>query len=172
MLSETMRAALNKQINEEFYSAYLYLAMSADFAHKGLNGLANWFRVQALEEQVHASKIYDYVLERGGKVQLQPIAGPADAWDGPLAAFEGALAHERHITGCINDLASQAIEEKDHASGIFLQWFVTEQVEEEATAQEIVGKLQLIGDHPHGVFMLDKELAARAFVPPPANDKA
>ncbi|MFP4356689.1 MAG: ferritin [Phycisphaerae bacterium] len=171
-LSDAMGKALNGQINEELFSGYLYLSMSACFAAKSLNGIASWFRAQALEEQIHASKIFDFILERGGQVQLDAIKKPQISWDSPLEAFQAALAHEQHITECINDLVGQAEEHKDYASKVFLDWFVNEQVEEEDTAQGIVDQLELIGDNGYGLLMLDRELGQRAFVMPPADGEA
>ncbi|MBN2232379.1 MAG: ferritin [Deltaproteobacteria bacterium] len=161
MLSKKMEKAFNDQINAELYSSYLYLSMSACFSAMNFEGFAQWMKSQALEESVHAMKIYHYVIERGGDVTLQPIDGPDTKWDTPLAAFEAAYAHEQYVTGRINDLMNLAIKEKDHAATIFLQWFVSEQVEEEATADGIVKKLKLVGDKGNGLFMIDRELGAR-----------
>lgn len=165
MLTEKMQEALNKQINAEFYSAYLYLSMSAYFESIDLAGFARWMRVQAQEELTHAMKIYDYVNERGGRVVLYPIEGPPTEWDSPLATFEAAYRHEQKVTGLINELVNLAQEEKDHATYIFLQWFVTEQVEEEASAKEVVQKLKLAGNAPGALFMLNRELGQRIFTP-------
>lgn len=161
MLKENMLNALNKQINEELYSAYLYLAMSADFLAKGLSGTANWFQVQAQEEVGHAMKIYGYINERGGKVELQAIKEPAKEWESLQKAFEDALKHEQYISSCINKLVDLAIELKDHATGAFLQWFVNEQVEEEASVEEVLNKVKLIGGQGNVIYMLDKELGSR-----------
>lgn len=161
MLSEKMEKALNKQVNAEFYSSYLYLSMAADFEAKTLEGFASWMRIQAQEEWSHGMKIYNYILEKGGKVLLEAIDAPQTSWDSPLAVFEATLKHEQHVTSLINDLASLAIDERDHASGIFMQWFVSEQVEEESTASGILEKLKMIGDNPQGLFMMDSNLAAR-----------
>ncbi len=166
MLSEKMQEALNGQINAELYSAYLYLSMSAYFTSINLPGFANWMRVQAQEEMFHASKFYDFVNERGGRVILKEIAGPPAEFDSPLAVFEATLGHERKVTGLINELVNTAIEEKDHASHIFLQWFVSEQVEEESTAEGILQRLKLIGDDKSGLFMIDAELGQRVFTMP------
>jgi ferritin len=159
-----MIKALNKQIQEEFFSAYLYQSMSAHFASENLSGIANWFSVQAKEEMTHAFKIYDFIIERGGKVKLLAVNEPQDLWDSAQKAFEDALEHEKHITGCFDKLMDQAMEEKDHATRIFLEWFVTEQIEEEASASEIVEKIKMSGNHGHGLVMLDKELGQRVFV--------
>ncbi|PIE35981.1 ferritin [candidate division KSB3 bacterium] len=166
MLSPKMEAALNKQINAEFYSSYLYLSMSADFSAKNLNGFANWMNVQAQEELTHGMKIYNYINEQGGKVLLTAIEAPQTEWDSPLASFEAAYVHEQHVTTLINNLADIAADERDHATGIFLQWFITEQIEEENTASDIVEKLKMIGDHPQGIFMIDRELGARPAAAP------
>jgi ferritin len=166
VLSERMKDALNGQINAEMYSSYLYLSMSAYFESTGLSGFANWMRAQAQEELMHAMKFYDYVNERGGRVTLGPIEAPPSEWESTLATFEATYGHEQKVTGLINDLVNLAIEEKNHATNTFLQWFVTEQVEEEASAGEIVNKLKLMGDAPGGLFMLDRELGARVFTMP------
>ena len=166
MLSERMTEALNKQINNEIYSAYLYLSMSAHSTFVGLKGFANWFMVQYQEEMVHAMKIYDYINGQGGQVKLMAVAQPPTEFGSPLEMFEKTLEHEKFVTKCFNDLVDLAIEEKDHASNIFLQWFVTEQIEEEANDNEIISKLKLVGKEGNGLFMIDKELAARVFTPP------
>ncbi|MBN2332278.1 MAG: ferritin [Deltaproteobacteria bacterium] len=169
MLSQKMEKALNDQINAEMYSAYLYLSMSARFSELNFAGFAQWMKVQAAEEMTHAMKLYDFVIERGGRVILTKIDGPETSWESPLAAFEAVYKHEQYVTGRIHDLVDIAIEEKDHASNIFLQWFVTEQVEEEASADEIVQQLKLVGDKGNGLFMLNRELGARTFVMPVAG---
>ena len=173
MISKTMQDAVNKQINSELFSAYLYLAMGAFFREKSLNGMANWMECQALEEQYHAMKMYGFVNERGGRVFLKPIAEPPAVWDSPLAVFQAVAEHEAKITGLINGLVDLAIQEKDHATNNFLQWFVTEQVEEEATADEVIQKMKLIESHPGGLFMMDQELGQRVFnLPPEATNIA
>jgi ferritin len=165
VLTEKMAEALNKQINNEIYSAYLYLSMSAHSTFIGLKGFANWFMVQYQEEMVHAMKIYDYINAQGGQVKLMAIAQPPAEFGSPLDMFEKTLQHEKFVTKSINDLVDLAIEEKAHATNIFLQWFVTEQVEEEANDNEIIAKLKLVGKEGNGLFMIDKELAARVFTP-------
>ena len=170
MLKERIEKALNDQINAEIFSAYLYLSMSASFSEMNFSGFAQWMKVQASEEMVHAMKIYDFVIERGGRVTLAQIDAPETTWESPLAAFEAALKHEQYITGRINDLVDIAIEEKDHASNIFLQWFVSEQVEEEASADEIVQKLKLVGNQGNAIFMLDRELGSRVFTLPASGE--
>jgi len=169
MLDKRMEAALNKQVNAELYSAYLYLSMAAQFEEMGLKGFSNWMRSQTMEEEVHAIKLYNYICERGGRVKLDPIEGPKTEWKSPLEAFEDAYAHEQKVSGLIGGLVDLSIELKDHMTSQFLQWFVAEQVEEEASAKEIADKLELMKDAPGGLFMIDKELAARTFIyPPPA----
>lgn len=161
MLSKKMEAALNAQINAEFWSAYLYLSMSAHFAAEGKSGFANWFKVQFDEEQGHALKLFNYVVERGNIVELKPIAEVATKWDSPLHAFEETLKHEKVVTGMINDLVALAREEKDYATESMLQWFVNEQVEEESTAQGYIDALKMIGTNGFGIYTLDKELKSR-----------
>jgi ferritin len=166
MISKKMQEALNEQVTAEFYSAYLYLAMEAFFESVNLPGFANWMRVQTQEELTHGIKIYDFVNERGGRVILKAIEQPPSEWASPLAVFEAAYKHEQKVTGLINALVNLAIEEKDHAANSSLQWFVDEQVEEEKSASDIVGKLKLIKDSPEALFMVDQELAQRVFTPP------
>lgn len=166
MINTKMQEALNGQLNAELYSAYLYLSMAAYFESTNLSGLANWMRVQVQEEQFHAMKFFDYILERGGKVTLGAIEAPPSEWNSPLSVFEATLKHEQKVTGLINDLVYLAREEKDNASEIFLQWFVNEQVEEEDSAGTIVGQIKLIKDSPQALFMMDKEMAQRIFTPP------
>lgn len=161
MLSEKIEAALNAQINAEFWSAYLYLSMSSHFAADGKTGFAHWFKVQFDEEQGHALKLFNYVIERGGKVELKPIAKVPHSWKSPLAAFNDTLDHEQKVTAMINDLVSLAREEKDYATESLLQWFVNEQVEEESTAQGYIDALEMIKDNGFGIYTLDKELKAR-----------
>ncbi len=169
MLKERIEKALNDQVNAEIFSAYLYLSMSSCFAAMNFSGFAQWMKVQAMEEMSHAMKIYDFIIERGGRVTLAQIDAPETAWESPLAAFEAAYKHEQYITSRINDLVDMAIEERDHATNIFLQWFVSEQVEEEASADEIVQKLKLVGDQGNAIFMLDRELGSRGFALPSAG---
>ncbi len=169
MISKKMEEALNKQVNAELYSAYMYLSMESYFKSLNLNGFANWMRVQTQEEVAHAIKIYDFVNERGGRVTLQAIEGPPTKWDSPLAVFEAVYAHEQKVTGLINDLVDLAIKEKDHATNTFLQWFVNEQVEEESSADEVVQQLKMMENAPGGMFMLDRELGQRVFTPPAAE---
>lgn len=166
MLKENVERALNDQIDAEVGSAWLYFSMAAWFQWKNLPGMANWMRVQGQEELTHAQKFYDFVLARGGRVRLGTIEAPQGEWESPLAAFEAALKHEQWITSRIDDLTVLATEGRDHATRIFLEWFVTEQVEEEASAEEVVQKLRLLGDSGPGLFLLDREMATRTFTPP------
>jgi ferritin len=166
MLSGKMAEALNGQLNKEMYSAYLYLSMSAHSTYIGLKGFANWFMVQYQEEMVHVMKIYDYINSQGGQVKLMAIAQPLTEFESPLDMFEKTLQHEKFITKSINDLVDLAIKGKDHATSIFLQWFVTEQIEEEANDNDIISKLKLVGEKGDALLMIDRELAARVFTPP------
>jgi ferritin len=167
MLNPKVEKALNTQINAEIYSSYLYLSMSAWCEPIGLKGFANWMRVQAQEELVHAMKFYNYVCERGGAVKLTAIAAPPTEWQSALDLFESTYAHEQKVSGLINDLVNLAIEEKDHMTNNMLQWFVTEQIEEESSASTIAQELKLMGDTKGSLFMIDRELGTRVFVPPP-----
>jgi ferritin len=166
MLDPKMEKAINDQITAEFYSANLYLSMAAYFAREGLPGFAQWMRVQFQEEQMHALKMLDYVTERGGKAVVGAIEAPPASWDSPLKVFEDTLAHEQKVTGLINKLVDLALKLSDHATDIFLRWYVTEQVEEEDSADSIRQQLRLIGDNGQGLLMLDRELGARVFMPP------
>jgi len=165
MLSSKMQAALNGQINAEYYSSYLYLSMAAYAESVNLKGFANWFRIQAQEEMLHAMKFFDFVHDRRGRVELKPIEGPATQWESPLAVFEATLQHEQHVTALINKLMQQAASENDFATQTFLQWFVNEQVEEESTADGIIQQLKLVENAPSGLYMIDRDLAQRAFAP-------
>jgi len=167
MLNPKIEDALNRQINAELFSSYLYLSMSAYFESKSLGGMANWMRIQAQEELLHAMKFYDFINERGGRVVLTEIEAPKTSWDSPLQVFEDTYEHECKVTGLINDLVGLAMAENDHAAVTFLQWFVTEQVEEESNAQTILDKLKLVGDNGVAVFMIDGELGQRT-LPAPA----
>lgn len=167
MLKDKIMEALNEQINAELYSAYLYLSMSAYFESVDLAGHANWTRCQAQEELVHAMKIYDHVNERNGRVNLKPIAGPPVEWDSPTGVFQNVYDHEVHVTDLINKLVDLSLQENDHTTTTFLQWFINEQVEEEASANEVLQKLKRVGNDGAGIFMLDQELAGRVFIPPP-----
>ncbi len=170
MISQTIQQAMNEQINAELYSSYLYLSMAAYFDSVNLNGMANWMRCQAQEEVSHAMKFFNFVSERGGTVVLKAIDAPPASWDSALNAFEDAYAHEQKVTAMINDLVSLSIDNKDYASNAFLQWFVTEQVEEEASADGVVQKLRLAGNQGNGLFMVDRELAQRTFSYPTSTE--
>ena len=161
MIAEKMLKALNVQIQEEMYSAYLYLSMAADFEAKNLSGFAQWMKEQSKEEINHAMKLYGYINERGGKVELQALEKPQGSWDSPLKAFEAAYHHEKHITGCIDKLIKEARDLSDNATEIFLQWYVSEQVEEEDQTDTIVQKLNMIKGSSNGLYMLDRELSHR-----------
>ena len=169
MIGKKMEEAFNAQLNAEYYSSYLYLSMAAYFESTDLPGFANWMRVQEQEEKFHALKFYDYIVERGGRVALQAIEAPPTEWASPRDVFEATLTHEQKVTGLINDLVFLARDERDNASEIFLQWFVTEQVEEEDNVNTILAQLRLIKDKPQGLLMLDKDLGQRAFTPPAAE---
>ncbi len=171
MLNKRVEQELNKQINAELYSAYFYLSMSAYFESKNLNGFANWMRIQAQEEQSHAMKIYDYVNERGGRVTLTEIESPQTEWNNAKTVFEDVYKHEQLVTSLINNLVTIANEEKDYATFNFLQWFISEQVEEEANASDILEQLNFIGDNTSGIFMLDRELKQRVFTPIDAENE-
>ena len=161
MISDKMQDAINAQINAEMYSAYLYLSMSTYFEAQNLPGMAIWMQTQAQEEMVHAMKFYAYVHEARGRVKLAALDAPPTEWESPLAVFEAAFAHEQKVTSLINGLVDLAIAEKDHATNAMLQWFVTEQVEEESNADTIVQQLTRIGDATQPLLMLDRELGAR-----------
>lgn len=164
MLSRKLEEAINDQINAELWSAYLYLSMSTHFANAGLPGFANWFGIQFKEEQDHAMRFMNYMVAKGNKVVLQPIKKVDTTWDSVLAAFEDTLKHEKVVTALINDIVAIAKEEKDYATENVLQWFVSEQVEEEETAQGLIDALRLIGGQGYGIYMLDKELGQRKYV--------
>ena len=164
MLKETIQKEINKQINAEYYSAFLYLSMSAYLSSINLNGFANWMKIQHQEEMEHALKLYNYVIERGGIIELETIDKPKSSWNGIIEVVEETLAHEQHVTSLINNLMDVAQNEKDYASISFLQWFVDEQVEEEATVDEILQQLKLIDGKGSGLFMLDREAKARTFI--------
>lgn len=161
MLSKKMEKAINKQINAEFYSSYLYLAMSAYFESQNWPGFARWMAAQAQEEWGHGMKMYKYIAEQRGVVKLAAIECPPLEWKSASEVFEQVMKHEEHVTSLINDLMTMAIEEKDYATQQFLQWFVKEQVEEEAHADAIVQQLKLIGESTQGLFMLDHALGQR-----------
>jgi len=165
MLTDKMIEGLNEQINKEIYSAYLYLSMASYASTLGLNGFVNWFNVQVQEELSHAQKMYDYVVQQGYRVMLKAIDEPPQNFKSPINLFEETLSHEKIVTGLINNLVKIAKEENDNATEIFLQWYVTEQVEEEANPTEIIQKLKLTGKDGNGLLMIDNELAQRVFTP-------
>jgi ferritin len=168
-MNTKIEKAFNKQINEELFSAYLYLSMSAYFEAENLKGMANWMRVQAQEEMVHAMKFYHFIFDRDGKVKLTELRAPKVKWTSPLNAFEDALDHEKKISALIHGLVDLSLKESDHAANTFLQWFVNEQVEEEASAKEIVDKLKFAGDNKVTLFMMDNDLGQRVFTAPAAS---
>ena len=162
MINKPMQDAMNEQINKELFSAYLYLSMAAYFEEKNLSGFGNWMRVQAEEEREHAMKFYDFILERGGRVFLKAIDAPKTDWSSNLEAAEEVAAHEAKVTASINALYELALKEKDYPAQIMLQWFITEQVEEEKNAAEVVANLKLIEERGTAVLMLDHRLAKRS----------
>jgi ferritin len=161
MLSQAMQDALNEQINAELWSAYLYLSMATHFESVNLPGMAKWMRVQTNEEYAHAMKFMDHIHDRAGRALLKPIAAVPTEWKSPLEAFEATLKHEQEVTSRIHKLMDQAVAAKDHATANMLQWFVSEQVEEEANAVEIVNKLKLLADSKGALYWLDHELGKR-----------
>ena len=165
-MKKKMEKAFNKQVNAELYSSYLYLSMESYFQSVSLTGFAKWMRGQVQEEMFHGIKIYDYIHERGGRAQFDAIQKPEAEWESPLVAFEHILAHEQKVTELINDLIDTALEARDHAAKAFLDWFIIEQVEEEATVGEIVDRLRLIGGDTSGLFLMDSELSKRVFTMP------
>jgi len=166
MLSKKMLEGLNKQLNYEIYSAYLYVAMENYFQEKNLEGFANFFKVQMEEELSHARIFYEYIYRMNGKVELYEIKKPEDNFESIKDVFKKALSHEKTVTKRIYELVDIAIEEKDHGTNAFLQWFINEQVEEEENFQKLLDKLELIGDNIQPIFMIDAELAQRTFVLP------
>ena len=161
MLSNAMQQAINEQIKNELYSAYLYLAMAAYAESENLAGFAHWMRLQSQEEVSHAMKFFDYVNERGGRVELHAIDKPPVAFDSPRHLFEETLGHERKVTAMIHELYALALKEKDYPTQVMLQWFVAEQVEEEDSASRILDTLTTVGDTPQALVMLDRELGKR-----------
>jgi ferritin len=165
-MDKKMQKAINDQINFELYSSYIYLSMSSYLKSLNLNGFANWMEIQVQEEVFHAMKMYNFLHERGGSVEFQEVPKPKKEWDSPLAAFQNALEHEKIVTGRINDLVDLALELRDHATNAHLQWFISEQVEEESNVLGIVQQIKLSEGSPNGLFMLDRELGQRVFTPP------
>lgn len=166
MINEKMNAALNEQVNAELYSAYLYLSMQAYFQKLNLKGFVNWMNVQVQEEMAHARGLYDYIQERGGEIVLEAIAKPELKWNSPLQVFEDVLKHEQYVTSLINELADIADETKDRAAALFLQWYIKEQVEEEASASSVLETLRMIKSDANALLLLDRELSQRVFNPP------
>ncbi len=166
MISKKMTKALNGQLNKEYHSAYIYLGLSAWASEKGYNGCASWFMVQYQEEVAHGMKLFNYLDEQGASIELKDIKAFNFAGTTLLEAFEEAFAHEQKMTGWLNELSDLAMKEKDHATYNMLQWYVMEQVEEEALFSDIIDKMKLIGDNGNGLYNLDKELGQRTFVDP------
>lgn len=166
MISKKLQDAINAQVNAEFWSAYLYLAMSQYCESEGHAGFANWFKVQFKEEQAHAEIFMNYLNSRGGRVVLKPIDEVPESWDSLLASFEKTLEHEEKVTAMINDIYHIAVEERDYATCNMLDWFVEEQVEEEETARGMIDKLRMIGDNGLALYTLNQELAARTYTAP------
>jgi ferritin len=169
MLTKKIEESLNKEVNAEFYSAYLYLSMSAYFERQNMKGFANWMKVQYQEELAHALHIVDYINGRGGRVKLVAITAPKHDWKNSIEVFTDTLKHEVTVTDQINELVDISLKEKDHATVNILQWFVSEQVEEEANVSEILQQLKIIEGKGPGLFMIDRELKMRVFVDPFAN---
>lgn len=169
MIKKPVQDALNSQIAKEMYSSNLYLAMASYYHSINLNGFANWMRIQAQEEMMHAMKFFDYVIDRGGNAVISKLEAPKAKWKSPLDCFENVLSHEKTVTESINNLVDVALKESDHATNFMLQWFVNEQVEEEATASDILERLRMVTNNTSALFLLDTELKQRVFVPPAAN---
>jgi len=167
MISNKMSASLNSHMNLELQSAHLYLSMSSFATSLGLKGSANWFMVQYHEEMVHFMKFYTYLIDQGVNITLNASKAVPNSYKSLLDMFEKTLLHEQMITKCINELSEQAVQEKDHATQIFLQWFVTEQIEEENNDRDLIAKLKMVGDNGYGILMIDGEMSKRTFVPPP-----
>lgn len=166
MFSKKLLDSMNEQMKNEFASAYLYLAMAGYFQAEDLPGMASWMRVQALEELTHGEKFFHFICDAAGRTDVRAIDGPQNDYQSPLDCFQAALKHENFVTASINSLVTMARKENNHAADIFLQWFVTEQVEEEASFGLIVKKLERIGNDGNGLLRLDEELGQRVFVPP------
>lgn len=163
-LNKKVEKVLNEQINAEFWSAYFYLSMSSYLEREGLSGFANWLKIQYHEENQHAMKLYDYVIERDGCVTLAPIAKVQHDWKGVVDLFEDVYKHEQAVTKMINECMTVALEEKDHATVSMLQWFVDEQVEEESNCRDIIDKLNIIGGDGQGLYMMNEEFRNRTLV--------
>jgi len=161
MIGDKMVEAINKQLNAELYSGYLYVSMSAYFESLDLPGFAHWMRAQAQEELLHAMNFYHYLVDKDARVAVLPIEQPPTEWDSPLAVFQHAYEHEQKISGLINALVERAMSERDFATNVVLQWFVNEQIEEEASAKAVVQQLKRAGASNEALMLLDRELAAR-----------
>lgn len=161
MIREKIESSINSQINAEIYSAYLYLSMSVHFASENLAGFASWMKQQAKEEMTHALKFQEYLIDRGGKVKLTEIKAPPASWESPEKAFEAVYNHEQHVTSLISAMMDLSIKENDHATTVMLQWFISEQVEEEATASAIYEKIKLTKNNPGAIYYIDRELSMR-----------
>ena len=166
MIKKEVLDAMNEQINAETYSAYMYLSMAAYLKNMGLDGFANWMKIQYQEESAHAIKFFNYLTDRGGRVTLKAVAQVPVDFDGVVDIFEKTLAHEILVTGLINNLVDVAVKASDHASQSFLKWYVDEQVEEESNVEKILATLKLINGEGNGIFMMDRELSQRVFVDP------
>jgi ferritin len=169
MLKPNILEGLNSQLNEELYAAYVYLSMSAWFETQNLTGFAHWMRMQAQEEVTHAMKLYTYIIDKRGELAFKSIKEPKGQWGSPVDALEQAYKHECQVSESINHLVTLAMQEEDHATRVFLQWFVSEQVEEEAVADSLLQKLKLVAEYPAGLFMIDNELGNRTLTS--AGDK-
>jgi ferritin len=167
MIDKKIESAMNEQLNWELYSSYLYFSMSAYCESVNLKGFSHWMRTQAMEEMTHVKRFHDFMTARGGRVILTAIKAPPTEWDSPQAVFQDTMEHEQHVTKRINDLMNLAHDLRDHASISFLQWFIDEQVEEEESVDGVLQSLKLNENNPGGLFMIDKELTQRMFVPPP-----
>ncbi len=163
MISEKISKSLNEQLNREFYSGYIYLGMSAFASKLGFNGCAKWFNMQYQEEMVHAMKLFKYLEDQGSDIELKDIKAPKIKAKTIVEAFEDSLKHEQMMTEALNELSDMTMKEKDHATYNLLQWYVTEQVEEEASFKEIIDNMKMVGDNGFGLYTLDKELGTRVF---------
>jgi len=166
MLKKPVLDILNEQVAKEMFSANLYLSMSSFYHSLNLNGFANWMRVQAQEEMFHSMKLYDYIINRGERALISTVEAPANSWDNALEAFKAVLVHEQKVTESINNVYEVSLREKDHATATLIQWFITEQVEEEANVTDVLERLKMLGDFQGGLLMLDAELKTRVFTPP------
>jgi ferritin len=169
IMNAKVEKALNEQMHAEFFSFYLYLSVAAYFAANHFDGFAHWMRVQSQEEFAHAMKLFDHLDERGGTIELMALDAPQKEWPSPSAAVEAVLNHERHITERINQIADLAAAENDHATTVMMHWYVNEQVEEEATADTLYHQVKMVESSPHGLLMIDRELAGRPAVADPGE---